>query len=264
MSSKPVARIRIHAPVTSFRYPHFLIGRQPSFDMPPPATIYGHIASAVGDYPDPATITFGYHFEFSARGRDLEHQHIITSGGRPFKVDGVRYRTSIQGTIQPHERDFLFQAKLTLYVEPPELSRAFRMPMWAVVLGRSQDLADVVEVSEVELMEQSGAYLEHTLLPFNYREVLGFGATVLMPRYIGPPPERRAYFERYIVLRERVYAGQFDDSESLGPRRLLSRQGDTATWWVDPSTQLDHGVRRGVVFHKFWYEESGSLPARLG
>ena len=33
--------------ITSFRYPHFMWQKQPTFEMPPPATIYGHICSAV-------------------------------------------------------------------------------------------------------------------------------------------------------------------------------------------------------------------------
>jgi CRISPR-associated protein Cas5t len=56
------AKIVIEGPVASFRYPHFLIGRQISFDMPPPSTIYGHIASAVGEWLDAAGIKFAYNF----------------------------------------------------------------------------------------------------------------------------------------------------------------------------------------------------------
>jgi CRISPR-associated protein Cas5t len=251
MTSKRVARVRIEAPVTSFRYPHFLIGRQPSFDMPPPSTIYGHVASAVGDFPDPASVRFGYHFDFLARGRDLEHQHIITAGGQTFQVGGKKYRTSVQATVQPHERGFLFRPRLTLYLDPPDLANAFRAPVFVVVLGRSQDLAEVVEVSQVDLIEAPGAYLEQTLLPFHYRDRVGFGVTVVMPRYIEPPPERRAYFERYVVLRERIYAGDVVRAEGLGAKRMLVREGEQPKWWVDASTPQDHGVHRGVVFHSF-------------
>ncbi len=251
MTSKRVARVRIEAPVTSFRYPHFLIGRQPSFDIPPPSTIYGHIASALGELPDPASVHFGYHFEFLARGRDLEHQHIITAGGQAFEIRGMKYRTSIQATVQPHERDFLFRPRLVLYLDPRDLADAFRAPVFVVVLGRSQDLAEVVDVSEVELSEQTGAYFEHTLLPFHYRDRVGFGVTVVMPRYIEPPPERRAYFERYIVLRDRIYGGDVEGADSLGSKRMLLQEGEQSKWWVDTSTPQDHGVHRGIVFHSF-------------
>ena len=74
-----VARVRVHAPVTSFRHPFFVTGAQPSFAMPPPSTVHGHCASALGHWPDPSTFFFGIHFTFSARTRDLEHQHIASA-----------------------------------------------------------------------------------------------------------------------------------------------------------------------------------------
>ena len=48
-----VAKVRILAPTASFRYPHFLVGKQITYSMPPPSTIYGHVASAVGQLPPP-------------------------------------------------------------------------------------------------------------------------------------------------------------------------------------------------------------------
>jgi CRISPR-associated protein Cas5t len=249
MNSRRVARIRIEAPVTSFRYPHFLIGRQPTFEMPPPSTIYGHVASALGELPEPGSFEFGYHFEFVSKGADLEHQHIITAGGQAFEAEGKKWRASVQATVQPHLREFLFRPRLTLYLDPPELEAAFRAPRFCVILGRSQDLAAIVGVEEVELEEAEGAYLEHTLLPFSYRELVGFGVTVMMPRYIAPPPARQPYFERFIVLRERVYGGKVEGGEGLGARRLLAREGGRGRWWVDPSTAKAYGVQRGVVFH---------------
>jgi CRISPR-associated protein Cas5t len=244
-----VAKVVIEAPAASFRYPHFLIGRQPTFDMPPPSTIYGHIASAAGELLPPDSFRFGYTFEFRSRASDLEHQHIITGGGNPFEVAGSKFRTSVQATIQPHHRDFLFRPRLTLYLDPPQLAAAFRAPVFCVVLGRSQDLAEIVSVEEIDLEEQPGAYLEHTLLPFSFRESIGFGVTVLMPRYIEPPPQRRAHFDRFITLRDRVYAGEVDRGEGLGPRRMLGREGQRNSWWVDLASARDHGVGRGVIFH---------------
>jgi CRISPR-associated protein Cas5t len=244
-----VAKVLIAAPATSFRYPHFLIGRQTTFDMPPPSTIYGHIASAVGDLLKADSFRFGYTFEFRSRASDLEHQHVITSGGSPFERNGVKLRTSVQATVQPHQRDFLFQPRLTLYIDPPALAEAFRNPTFCVILGRSQDLAEVVSVDEIDLERQPGAYFDHTLLPFSYRESTAFGVTVLMPRYIDPPPERRAHFERFIVLHDRIYGGEVENGASLGVRRLVLRADRRDGWWIDPSTVPDHGVKRGVVFH---------------
>jgi CRISPR-associated protein Cas5t len=246
-----VAKVVIEAPVTSFRYPHFLIARQVSFDMPPPSTIYGHVASAVGELIPPESFRFAYAFEFQSRTSDLEHQHIISPGGsrQSFSSGNVKYPVSVEAVVQPHLRDFLFKPRLTLYLDPPALASAFRSPVFCVVLGRSQDLAQVVTVEEMDLEPATGAYLEHTLLPFSFRSIARFGITVLMPRYIGPPPERHTHFDRFISLRDRLFAGMVQQGEGLNNRRLIERDGSNTEWLVDPSTPQYHGVYRASIFH---------------
>jgi CRISPR-associated protein Cas5t len=250
MSKLRVVRVTVEAPVTSFRYPHFLVGRQVSYDMPPPSTIYGHIASALGELPTATSFQFGYDFRFVSRCSDLEHQHIITAGGQAFAAEGGKYRTSVQATVQPHLRDFLFRPTLVLYVTRHDWIEAFWSPAFCVVLGRSQDLASVTKVEDIELEERTGAYFEHTLLPFSYRPYVGIGATVLMPRWIEPPPGRHAHFERFIVLhKERLFTGVYERPEALAQSRRMVRATEHQTWWVDPTTLEDHGVQRGVVLH---------------
>src|SRR5688572_13450319 len=100
-----VARVVIKADVTSFRHPFFVTGRQPTSDMPPPSTIYGHCASALGDWPNQSEFFFGIHFVYRSRGQDLEHQHIAEALSRrtPTRVltphGDERATTSI--TVQP-------------------------------------------------------------------------------------------------------------------------------------------------------------------
>jgi CRISPR-associated protein Cas5t len=244
-----VVRLTVEAPVTSFRYPHFLVGRQVSYDMPPPSTIYGHVASALGELPAPESFQFGVDFRFVSRYSDLEHQHIITPGGQPFISSGDKYRTSVQAIVQPHLRDFLFKPRMVLYLTRPEWAGAFRSPAFCVVFGRSQDLAAVTSVAEIDLEQRSSAYFEHTLFPFSYRPFLPVGITTLMPRWIEPPPERRAHFDRFIALHhERVFAGDRIES-GVGPR--LMGNPDVGSWWVDPESPTYHGVQRGVVLHSF-------------
>jgi len=250
MNKLPVVKVVIQAPTTSFRYPHFLIGRQPTFDMPPPSTIYGHVASALGELPPPDSFRFGYDFRFASKAKDLEHQHIITAASK-------RSGASVEVTVQPHWRDFLFKPQLTLYLDNLALGAAFRSPVFCVILGRSQDLAEIVSVEDIELEEQAGAYFVNTLLPFSYRPSVGFGVTVLMPRFIEPPPERRAHFERFIALRDVVYGGEIEARDM--PRRLILRAGQQAKWWVDPRTPKDRGVHRAVVFHSCAIEAEATV-----
>ena len=240
----------MEAPVTSFRYPHFLVGRQLSYSMPPPSTIYGHIASALGELPDPGSFQFAYDFRFGAGSSDLEHQHIITAGGQAFTVDGKKHGTSVQTTVQPHLRDFLFRPRLLLYLNRTDWISAFQSPVFCVILGRSQDLASVTKVDEIELEQRDGAYFEHTLLPFSYRPYVALGATVLMPRWISPPPKRHPRFDRFIALRhERMYVGTFENPDGVVPSRRMFGNSSFQSWWVDPESQPDRGVHRGVVFH---------------
>src|SRR5881409_2822900 len=169
-----VLRITIEAPVLSFRHPHFLIGRQLSFEMPPPSTIYGHVMSAVGDLWPPETFQFGYAFTFKSRARDLEHQHILSRNVGKTKI-------SYDITVQPHQRDFLFDCQLILYLKSDllqELRQAFLSPVFCMNLGRSQDLASIRRVEDMELVAAESCYLESTLLPFDrMRQRTGRGVT---------------------------------------------------------------------------------------
>jgi CRISPR-associated protein Cas5t len=265
---KRVAKVTIEAPVVSFRYPHFLIGRQPTFDMPPPSTIFGHVASALGEWPS-SPIRFAYAFYSRGMGHDLEHQQIIsrTSGKLPGDVIDPLWRPpepkpgkkltkkqqaprllekTTEAVVQPHVRDFLFDVTLELYLDPPELADAFRSPVFTVVLGRSQDLASIRRVEMIDLLPAEKGYLERTILPGEFRRRLPWGVTTLMPRYIGPAPERRAAFAPYILLRDRVYVGYRENVS----RRLLQINGEQDQWWTDPATSEDRDGRRLLWFHE--------------
>ncbi len=278
---KQVAKVTIEAPVVSFRYPHFLIGRQPSFDVPPPSTIFGHVASALGEWPR-SPIRFAYAFHARGRARDLEHQQVIsrTSGKLPGDVVDPLWRLpepkpgkkkltkkeqtprllekTTEAVVQPHLRDFLFDVRLELYLDPPDLAVAFRSPVFTVVLGRSQDLACIRRVETIDLQPAGKGYLERTILPAGeFRRRLPWGVTTLMPRYIGPAPERRAAFAPYIVLREPVYVGYGQEVS----RKLFQVQGEQETWWMDPTTPEDRGGHRLLWFHEVNPEEFGDGPA---
>src|SRR3972149_12287403 len=88
--------------ITSFRYPHFAWQKQPTFEIPPPSTIYGHICSAVGDWLPPdllQIVRFGYHFTHEGKFVDYkEHLHF----GDPIQPF-------------PFDRELLFNPRLTLY-----------------------------------------------------------------------------------------------------------------------------------------------------
>lgn len=245
-----VTRVLVEAPVTSFRHPFFVTGRQPTYDFPPPSTIFGHCASALGQWPDPDTFFFGLHFTSRARAADLEHQHITTALGPQTKTsiqtpEGPA-RATTEVTVQPVRRDFLFGVRMTLYV-PPDIGAAFRSPVHTVVLGRSQDLAEIVGVKDIILEKPGRARIEHTLLPRSLRPCIRFGTTVLLTRHIGAPPIRDASFGQYIALREHVLLGEGADPN----RAFMPVAGiNVDDLWMDTEHRDDEGFSRGVWIHR--------------
>ena len=244
------ARVEVRAPVTSFRHPFFVTGRQPTLLIPPPSTVFGHCASALGAWPDPDAFFFGIHFTFRSRAQDLEHQHITQALGAKTKTfvqtPSGPARATTEITVQPVCRDFLFDVRMTLYL-PLDLAAAFRAPVHTVVLGRSQDLAEITSVDEVDLARPVRARIEHTLLPLALRPAVRFGTTALLTRYVSPAPERHASFAQYIVLHEPVFYGPGADPN----RAFVDVEGlSIDDLWCDPSTVDGEGLPRGVWLHR--------------
>jgi CRISPR-associated protein Cas5t len=235
-----VLKIQAEGITTSFRYPFFMQQIHPTFEMPPPATIYGHIVSALGDWFDPAGVEFAYHFTHAGKISDLEH--VILLSASTGKLKGTAHPKVMEGNVNPFERELLFMPKLTLYINKPEWIDAFRSPHYAVVLGRSQDLFTYTDVSIVELEQAEHAYFEHTLLPENATQQTARGYAVLMPQYLDPAANRRPTFARYAVLRDRVDSRDF---LWFGGRPPETR------YWVDAAAPMQRDLNLGLMFHGF-------------
>ncbi len=232
---------------TSFRYPHFMQQIHPTFPMPPPATIYGHIASALGKWFDPQGVKFAYHFTYAAKTRDIEHIILLTPSSGNLK--GRDDPKVLEGNVNPFDRELLFQPRLTLYINRPEWESAFRSPRYAVVLGRSQDLFTYTDVDVLDLVQSPHAYFEHTLLPYSTTRYTNRGFAVLMPRYLDYTHKRYPTFARYFVVQERL------DSES---DFLWFGEKPEKLYWVDPTTPEYGGAKRGLIFLSFVGDEDAS------
>lgn len=242
-----VLKIVAEGLTTSFRYPHFIMQVQPTFLVPPPATLYGHIASALGDWFDPAGVRFAYHFTYRAKVRELEHTILLTSASG--KLAGLP--KAMEGSVNPFRREVLFLPRLTLYLNQPQWLDAFRSPRYAVALGRSQDLFTYGRVEVVELQPADEAYFEHTLLPYDVNRHTGRGLAVLMPRYVDGANRRQPTFERYLVVQERVASTDF----------LYFGERPPGRFWVDPDSPEHNGLRLGLSFLSFI--DDGHTPHSL-
>ena len=238
--------------ITSFRRPHFMQGIQPTFRMPPPATIYGHICSAIGDVVPPDGLAFAYHFTAQAAFHDIEHTHLVA--GSSGKLPGTSHPKVLEGNINPFKRELLFQPRLVLYLNRPEWIDSFRSPRYAVTLGRSQDLFTYISAQNIELHQSERAYFEHTLLPYTMAVQLGRGIVELLPRYLNYEHKRTPTFARYLLLDHRVHSDEFWQIDA-----------QATSYWVDPTTPLEKNLEReheahlGLVFHTFIGAENESL-----
>lgn len=232
----------------SFRYPHFMQGVHPTFTMPPPATIYGHICSALGEWVDPDGLEFAYYFTYQGVFDDVEHIHVLSANPSnwPKRGDmaqsGWTYPISLGGAVNPFKRQMLFEPRLTLYINRPEWEPAFRSPCYPVVLGRSQDLFTYTKVDVVDLAPAEHAYFEHTLAPYEMALRGAPGYVVLMPRFLDYARGREPTFARYLVLQRRV------DS---GPLLRFGNLGRDSIYHVDPGSPDVDGAHLGLLFHSF-------------
>lgn len=236
-----VLKIVAEGLTTSFRYPHFMQQIHPSFPMPPPATIYGHICSALGEWVDPQGIQFAYHFTHQGKVTDLEHIIVLSNAGGKLPDKSPKV---LEGNVNPFERELFFRPRLVLYINRPEWEAAFRSPRYAVALGRSQDLFTYTQISLVDLVQAEHAYFEHTLAPHDMALQFGRGISFTMPRYLDYERNRTPTFGQYVVLQNRV---KLPPSESELRFSALSY----GPYWTDPTSLIVDDLQLGLQFLTF-------------
>jgi CRISPR-associated protein Cas5t len=226
--------------------------------MPPPTTIYGHISSALGNFPNPDSFRFAYSFTHKGSVDDFEYTWMIEIDKRQ-KVDkDFPYPPNILAEMKPTARQIFFQPRLILYLETTELekwAKAFREPRYPVLLGRSQDLASYKSVEIISLEQHNTGYYDHTLLPWSYRPRVRVGAGVLMPRFINPDNRRDVTWARYVTLEHRVFHPRA--GEQLPDAITLNSQNETL--WIDPHSEVIKDRQRVIVWHSLRGQESEQL-----
>jgi len=166
-------RVLITAQTASFRYPNFISSNQLSIKAIPYTTIAGMVASATGN-DKLVDFKFSYIFRYQSSYIDLETIYKFEK-----KSNTVNNKNVVQDPT--FKREILFDCYLTLYFEDEEIANAFKSPIFQLLLGRSGDLARVVEVKEIEVEIIDKAILNGTIVPFN--EFKSSGEIYAMPKY---------------------------------------------------------------------------------
>lgn len=188
-------RVDITAWTASFRYPNLLTAIQPTLDVPPLSTVLGLLNAAAGKYLEHEKLQIGYYFEYAGKQFDTETIYqMFGSGGVP---TGVAKSNAIQ-------RQFLFESKLSIYLQDPALVAYFDRPVYQILLGRSQDLATIEHIAEVELVEQSRATkVRGQIVPFKGNMLPGMIQP--LPKYFTNTfPRQNLGTEPYSVINHNV------------------------------------------------------------
>lgn len=166
-------RVLITAQTASFRYPNFISSNQLSIKAIPYSTIAGLVASATGN-DKLIDFKFSYIFRYQSSYIDLETIYKFEK-----KNNSVNNKNVVQDPT--FKREILYDCYLTLYFEDENIANAFKSPIFQLLLGRSGDLARVVEVKEIEVFQSIKVLLNGTIMPFN--EYKSSGEIYAMPKY---------------------------------------------------------------------------------
>jgi CRISPR-associated endonuclease/helicase Cas3 len=220
-AGRPAVRIELFAPVASFRDPMFP-GVTRCLPVPPPSTIRGLLAAAVGELGYAPPIGLAAHAEGS--GTDLETYHPINSDGSNPAVAGRVAAT--KGGMTIRKRDFLAAVRVTVWVPDANgqrVAQAVRRPVWPLRLGRSQDVVHVTDVQMVTLYPAERATVGYAVAPDHAHELNP--ASTLRLATLVTPDRRETRFGTFLWCPE---------GGSDAALQGAWRDGEQAVWLAEP------------------------------
>jgi CRISPR-associated protein Cas5t len=187
-----VFKIDITTWTSSFKYPNLISGFQPTLEVPPLSTVLGLINAASGKYLKYSKLKVGYYFEFEAKQVDLETIYQIEAHEK-----GYPKNTTKSNVIN---REFLYNNHLIIYISDKTIANYFHLPVFPLLLGRSNDLATVNCVEEVELVEtEFASKIKGQIVPFNGNYLPGL--LQALPKYFSDTiPRNNLGTEAYSVI----------------------------------------------------------------
>lgn len=224
-----VLRVRLEAPVVSFRDPMFP-DLQHGLPLVPPSTAYGLLAGAHGGFDRLPPARLGISFTSQGTVEDLETYH-------PLNIDGRVRFSGAEGGPRPSKRVLLADAVMTLWVFDLDLDRAkaaLRRPIWALHLGRSQDLVQVAEIAVVTLRKDVAGSQNAAIVPLDSTEFNPEGNDYRLASGVSQDRRRTSYID----VR---WAGEEHLALAQSPKPCPTSA------WCDPEGQLVWPIPVGLV-----------------
>lgn len=209
-------RIKITSWTASFRYPNLISGFQPTLEVPPLSTVLGLINAAAGKYIDyeNSNAKLGYYFEYGSKSVDLETIYQV-------ELKATKSREKFPSSVVKSNimnREFLFDCKLYVYVQDEEIRTFFQKPHFQLLLGRSNDLATVDEIIEVDLSKSgSSKNVKGQILPF--KDFQAPGDIQALPRYFTDTiPRLNLGTEAYTIIPHTVKKLYLENIETFSDK----------------------------------------------
>lgn len=149
---------RLEGWTATFRLPLIYSGTGLTAPMPPYSTLLGLIGNLAGRPIAPDETRIGYVFRSAGTSYDLE-----TTRRLEMQKDGRLKTQPVPGIAK---RQFHVRPILELYLDNLTLREAFESPANVPCMGRSQDLAWITKVEEVEAEPRGEGVVRGTLIPF--------------------------------------------------------------------------------------------------
>jgi CRISPR-associated protein Cas5t len=150
--------VRLEGWTATFRLPLIYSGTALTAPVPPYSTLLGLIGNLAAREIKPQETRIGYTFQSVGTSYDLE-----TTRRLELSNTGRLKSQSVPGIAK---RQFHVRPTLDLYMDNLNLHEAFEQPANAPCLGRSQDVAWIKEIKEIEVEPCGEGVVRGTLIPF--------------------------------------------------------------------------------------------------
>lgn len=230
MKAFPALHIRLEGFSSSFRHPLTISGTQISTPVPSYSNLLGMISACAGRIIKPEETRIG--FEFHCQSNDLELERTVR-----WELKGGKLKQHSKGQGISN-RQVYWYPKLDLYLTEISLKKAFENPSATPCLGRSQDIAWIIFVKEIELCPLQNGELGPTLIPMPQKGVPGL--VVRLPEWMNN--KKMGY------VRE---TGPFGIYQAMSPTSELRFEVERENLFHPSDAQIDNHV---IYLHE-WIKE---------
>lgn len=166
MKSLACIHVRLEGFSAFFKHPLTISGTQISMPTPSYSTILGLISACAGKTITHKDTRIGFEFRCSSSDIELERTDRMLVDNK----SQLKPHKEGQGILK---RYIYFRPKLDLYLTNLNLKESFENPVSTPSLGRSQDIAWINFVKEIELTPRQSGLLGPTMTPFIQENISG-------------------------------------------------------------------------------------------